>query len=222
MHDMSYREMVSMMQMDDTARFGMVLVERLEWRRADDAIIDWDAQAWYGGDYNKVFFKTEGERVDGRTENARAELLWDRIFARRWSVQLGAREDFAAGPSRTWAAIGVKGLAPYWFEIDAALYVGDAGRTAARIRVDYDLLLTQRCVLRAEMEGNLYGQADRELNISSGLNDLEVGLRLRYEFRREIAPYLGVAWRYSSFVELPIDGASSNDIQFLAGLRIWF
>ncbi|MGH8264375.1 MAG: copper resistance protein B, partial [Steroidobacterales bacterium] len=120
MPDMPHHEMVEMMEMDDTTRVGMVLVDRFEWRTGTDAnAAHWDAHAWYGDDYNKVWFKTEGERVQGRTDDARAELLWDRIVGRWWSLQAGAREDFGTGPPRTWAAIGVHGLAPQWFDIEA-------------------------------------------------------------------------------------------------------
>src|SRR6267378_8115411 len=135
MPDMPYREMVKMMGMDDTAPIGMVLLDRLEWRGGAGADAGaWDGYAWYGGDYNKLWCKTEGERTRGRTEDARAELLWDRIVTRWWSLQLGARQDFGAGPPRRWAAIGVQGLAPQWFDIEATIYAGDGGRTAARPR----------------------------------------------------------------------------------------
>jgi copper resistance protein B len=221
---MPYKAMTGMMQMDDTAQVGKVLVDQFEWLAHSNAAV-WDAQAWYGDDYNKVWIKTEGERTPGRTQDARVELTWDRIVARWWSVQAGARHDFGEGPPRTWAAIGVEGLAPYWFDVEATFYVAEAGRTAVRLKAEYDLLFTQRLILQPQAEANLYGRDDRERNLGSGISDLEVGLRLRYEIRREIAPYLGLTWqkrfgRTADFARAA--GEDSNDVRIAAGIRFWF
>ena len=224
--NMSYRHMADMMQMDDKAHFGQVLLDQLEWRRTDggDAAV-WEGLGWYGSDYNKLFVKTEGERVRGSTEDARVDVLWDHIISRWWSLQAGGRQDFGEGPSRTWAAIGVQGLAPYWFDVEATAYVGEGGRTAARLKAEYDLLITQRLILQPEAEANLYGKSDPERQIGSGLSDLDIGLRMRYEFRRELAPYLGVAWtrRFGPTANLVrAAGGEASDIQFVAGVRLWF
>ena len=226
MHEMSYPEMTRMMEMNDAAALGMLLVDQLEWRDGDGSNGPaWDAQAWYGTDYNKLWFKTEGVRVDSATEDARAELLWDRIFSRWWSAQAGVRHDFGSGPSREWLALGVEGLAPYFFEIEATAYVGDAGRTAARFRAEYELLFTQRLVLQPELEVNAYGKDDPQRQIGAGVSDLQLGLRLRYEIRREFAPYLGVAWfrRLGKTADLVRDsGQDPSLLQVVAGLRFWF
>ena len=223
---MSYRQMAEMMTMDDRARVGKVMLDRLDWRNANgDSLLEWDGAAWYGGDYNKLWFKSEGERRDGTTEDVRSELLWDRVISRWWSTQTGLRQDSGTGPSRTWAAFGVQGLAPYFFEVEATAYVGDGGRTAARVSSEYDLLLTQRLVLQPEAEINLYGKDDPERRIGSGVSDLQVGLRLRYEIRREFAPYVGLVWsrRFGRSADLArAAGDDPNDLQLLAGLRIWF
>jgi copper resistance protein B len=218
MGDMGYREMAAMMQMDDTARTAKVLLDQLEWRNlAEGNATIWDAQGWYGGDSNKVGLKTQGERVGGRTQNAHADLLWDHVFARRWSVQAGARQDFGEGPARTWAALGVQGLAPYWFDTEATLYVGEQGRTAVRLKAECELLFTQRLILQPEGEANLYGKPDPARHLGSGLSDLEIGLRLRYEVRRETAPYVGVVWS-----QLRASGGDVSDERLVAGLRAWF
>ncbi len=226
MPDMPYGEMVEMMKMDDTARIGMVLIDRFEWRDAASAnAAAWDGQAWYGGDYNKAWFKTEGERVRGRTQDARAELLWDHVVARWWSLQAGARQDFSSGRPRTWAAVGVQGLAPQWFDIEATLYIGDSGRTAARFQVEYELLFTQRLILQPELEMNLYGKGDPQRGLGSGLSDLELGLRLRYEFRREFAPYIGLLWSraFGDTADLRrAEGEDISDTRVVAGFRVWF
>jgi copper resistance protein B len=225
MQGMSYREMTRMMDMNDAAAFGQLLADQFEWRTGDGAQGPaWDVQGWYGGDYNKAWVKTEGVRLGSVTEDARAELLWDRIFSRWWSSQLGVRHDFGNGPSRDWLALGVEGLAPYFFQIEATAYVGDAGRTAARLRTEYELLLTQRLLLQPEFEVNAYGKDDPERAIGAGFSDLQLGLRLRYEIRRECAPYLGVAWfrRLGKTADLAREaGQDPSVLQFVAGIRFW-
>lgn len=223
MGQMSKERMIELMQMEDDASFAMVRLDQLEWRADDDAKA-WGIQAWYGGDYQKLWFKTEGEHTAG-DEHGRAELLWDRIVSRWWSVQAGVRQDFGAGPSRTWAAFGVHGLAPYFFEIEAGLYVGEQGRTAARISVEYDMLLTQRLILQPQLELDAYGRDDIENGIGSGLSNVQIGLRLRYELRREIAPYVGVHWvrRLGDTADLAqTAGGDESDASIVIGLRAWF
>lgn len=225
MGDMSKERMIELMQMEDDAPFGMVLIDQLEWSEVDNAdVVALDGQAWYGTDYNKLWLKVEGERVDSEAE-ARTELLWDRIFKRWWSVQAGVRHDWSEGTSRTWAAFGVQGLAPYWFEVEATAYVGEEGRTAARFSGEYELLLTQRLILQPEIEFNLYGKDDPENGIGSGFSDAEFALRLRYEFRREFAPYVGIVWTraFGNTADIArAEGHDTDDLQFVAGLRAWF
>jgi copper resistance protein B len=226
MGDLPHAQTAAMMQMNDRERTGTLLFDQLEWRNtAEGNALAWDAKGWYGGDINKVWLKTEGERVAGTTQNARADLLWDHIFARWWSVQAGGRQDFGAGPGRTWAAIGVQGLAPYWFDTEATFYVGEQGRTAVRLKTEYELLFTQRLILQSEGEANLYGKADPARQLGSGLSDLEIGLRLRYEVRREFAPYIGVVWsrQFGGTADrVRQSGGEPSDVQFVAGVRAWF
>jgi copper resistance protein B len=228
---MSYREMAETMQMDDTARFGRVLFDRLEWRDGDtgEGRGTWDGQAWYGGDYDKLWIKSEGKYVstghDKGIRDADVELLWSRFISPWWNLQAGGRQDFGPGQSRTWLAVGVEGLAPQWFETEATFYASDQGRTAARLKAQYDLLLTQRLVLQPFAEANLYGHSDRQRQIGSGLSDLEVSIRLRYELRREFAPYIGVVWlrRFGETADLVrAAGAEASDLELAVGLRIWF
>lgn len=225
MGDMSEEEMAEMMDMDDTAPFGMVAFDQLEWRDTDggDALF-WDGRAWFGNDYDKALLKTEGERFDGDYEGS-AELLWDHVISRWWSLQGGVAHDFGEGPSRTWAAFGVQGLAPYWFEVEALAYVGEEGRTAANFSAEYEMFLTQRWVLQPKAELQLYGKDDPANGIGSGFSDAEVGLRLRYEIRREFAPYFGVVWsrKFGNTADLAREhGDDADELQFVAGLRVWF
>jgi copper resistance protein B len=223
--DMSEERMIELMEMEDNAPFGMILLDQLEWREVDneDAQV-WELQAWYGTDYNKIWFETEGDRAGGE-EEGRVELMWDRIISPWWSLQGGVRQDFGEGPSRTWADIGIQGLAPYFFEVDAALYFGEQGRTAARFSGEYDMLLTQRLILQPEIEFELYGKDDPENGIGSGLSNMEAGLRLRYEIRREFAPYIGVHWerKFGQTADFArAEGEDESDFLFVAGLRAWF
>lgn len=221
MGDMSEKEMAELMHMDDTAGFGMALFDQLEWRDTDEgSALAWDGRAWYGNDYDKALIKSEGERVDGEYEGD-VELLWDRVVSRWWSLQAGVAHDFGEGPSRTWAAVGVQGLAPYWLEVEATLYVGEEGRTAVSLSSEYEMFLTQRWVLQPKLEMNLYGKDDVENGLGSGLSDAAFGLRLRYEIRREFAPYVGVLWSrlFGDTADLASD---HSDIQVVAGLRAWF
>jgi copper resistance protein B len=225
MGDMSEQAMAEMMGMDDTETFGMALFDQFEWRDADGSnAFAWDGRAWYGDDYDKALLKTEGERI-GDDNAGSAELLWDHVISRWWSLQGGVAHDFGAGPSRTWATFGVQGLAPYWFEVEALMYVGEQGRTAARFSTEYEMFLTQRLVLQPKLELDLYGKDDVANGIGSGLSDAEVGLRLRYEIRREFAPYIGVVWsrQFGATADLVRDrGDDAQDVQFVVGLRAWF
>jgi copper resistance protein B len=190
-----------------------------------DQAVAWSAHAWFGGDRDKLWLRSEGERSDGAIEHADIELLWNHAFAPFWDSQIGLRHDVGRGPDRDWAAFGVQGLAPYWFEVTATAYVGEQGRTAVRAEVDYDLLLTQRLVLQPRIELNAYGKRDPLARIGAGLADAEVGLRLRYEFRREFAPYIGVERRQlfgASADYARADGHHAIDTQWVVGVRFWF
>lgn len=214
------------MEMADDEPYGRVLINELEYTRANgrsgQAI---DAEAWYGGDINKLWLKAEGQRRNGRLDDLRAEALWDRNFATYWSSQLGLRHDTGSGPARNWLAVGVQGLAPYWFETEATVYVGRSGLLAARLGFKYELLFTQKLILQPRLEANFYSKNDEARNIGSGLSDVEVGLRLRYEIRRQFAPYIGVSTRQkfgntATFARRT--GENVRDNKFVAGLRIWF
>jgi copper resistance protein B len=223
MPPMSPAQMAGEMQMDDSASFGMVKFDQFE-QALGESDAAWEGNAWYGGDIDKVWLRSEGEREGGRT-SARTELFWDRAFAPFWDWQLGARADSGYGPARQWLAFGVQGLAPYWFDLQATAYAGVQGRTALRLRAEYEILLTQRLILQPESEANIYGKSDPHRDIGSGVSELDFGLRLRYELRREFAPYIGIVWRQrlgrtGDLVRAA--GRSAFDGQIVAGLRFWF
>ena len=203
-----------------------VLIDQLEWRDGDEAdpyVLE--AQGWIGKDLHKLWIKTDVERVEGETEEAEIQALYSRAIAPFWDVQVGVRQDLKPTPEREWGVIGIQGLAPYFFEIDAALFIGDSGDTAARFSAEYEMMFTQKLVLSPEVSINFYGQNDMHRQTGSGLSDAQAGLRLRYEIRREFAPYIGVNWtkNFGNTAEFVRDhGESTSDTQWVAGVRAWF
>jgi copper resistance protein B len=212
-------------EMNDEMRFGRILFDKLEYAKGDgEHGQNVDAEAWYGNDYNKAWFKAEGERRGGHLQSLRTEALWDRTIATFWSTQLGVRHDSGGGDSRNWLAFGVRGLAPYWFDTEATAY-WSGGRLAARFNLRYELLFTQRLILEPEIEANLYSRSDPARGLGSGLSDLELGLRLRYEIRRQFAPYVGVTWSRNFGGTADYARARGERIkatQAVAGVRLWF
>lgn len=185
----------------------------------------WDAQAWYGGDFDKLWLKSEGERSDGDTENAELQALYSHAISPFFDLQIGARHDFQPQPTRDWLVLGVQGLAPYFFETEATLFIGNEGRSALRLKAQYDLLITQQLILAPEVESNFYSKTDAATGAGSGLSDIEFGLRLRYEFAREFAPYLGVVWthQYGDTADFTrTAGGSTQDVLCVAGLKVWY
>lgn len=212
--------------MNDEARFGRVLVNSVEVASGDgEHGQNLDAEAWYGGDFDKVWLKAEGARRDGRLESLRTEVLWDHAFAPYWSTQVGVRHDTGSGDARNWLAFGVQGLAPYWFETEATAYLRQGGHVGARANVRYQLLFTQRLILEPQLQANVYSHADPEHGTGSGLSDLGLGLRLRYDVRRQFAPYIGVTWQRkfggtAQYAEQ--HGGRRQTLQAVAGVRLWF
>lgn len=211
---------------EDDPLLTKTMINQLEVRNADDSN-PWvlDGQSWIGKDLQKLWFKIDAERTDGETEDAEVQALYSQAVAPYWDIQLGVRKDIKPSPSRTWAVLGIQGLAPYFFEIDTALFIGESGRTALRLNAEYEMLFTQRLILSPELEVNFYGQNDADLGIGSGLSDVEAGLRLRYEIRREFAPYIGVNWTksYGNTADFArIDGKDTDELEWTIGLRAWF
>lgn len=212
---------VSEMMLEDP-RNRLVLLDRLEAHDAPGDPLVWDFDAWFGRTLTRVWIRSEGERRDGDTEHAELELLWGKGFARWWDVVAGARRDFEPSPTETWAAFGVRGLAPYRFDIEATLYVADGGSTAFRFDSEYQILITNRLILEPQLEINWYGRADRLRGVGAGLADAELGLRLRYEIRREVAPYVGLVRERTFGTTADLAAEDRDDTRLVAGIRLWF
>lgn len=213
------------LKLADEHRFWAVMGNRFEYQEDTESIV-YDLQGWYGTTYNRFVMKAEGDIADSTLEESSTDLLWGRALNAYFDTQLGIRFDtYEEGEDRQWLALGIQGLAPYWFELDVTAYMGDDGRTALTAEAEYELLLTQRLILQPRAEVNLLGKDDPENGLGSGLTSLAVGLRLRYEFSRQFAPYIGVEWTsaYGNTADYRQDaGEDKSNTQVLAGLKFWF
>lgn len=203
-----------------------MLFDQVEWRsNSGGTNLNIDTHGWVGRDRDRLWFRAEGDGDSRGVGEAQAHVLLGRQFARWWDVVAGVRQDFEPGPAGTWAAIGVQGLAPYWFEVELTGYIGASGRTHLRAEVEYEMLLTNSLILQPLVEIELYGKSDPERRIGSGLSTTDAGFRLRYEFKREFAPYMGVTWsnKWGSTADFAkTDGKKTGGARLVAGLRFWF
>ncbi len=206
---------------------GSILIDQLEVVTGDGKDgYAWDVQGWYGGDINRLWLKSEGESsFDESPESAEIQALWSHALDPWWNLQTGVRQDFASGPDRTHAVFGVQGLAPYWFEVDSALFLSNKGDLTARFEVEYDQRLTQKLILQPAVELNIAAQDIPELKVGSGLSTAEIGLRLRYQFVPEFAPYIGVQYEraFGDTADFRrAEGDRAGGWNFLIGIRSWF
>lgn len=210
----------------DNEIFHYVLFNRLEASDADEgAAVEWEGQAWVGTDLDRLWLRSEGEQVDGSLESANLEVLYGRSVTPWWDVVAGIRHDFAPGRSQDFLALGVMGLAPYMFEVEATAYLGQSGRSELQVEAEYEMLLTNRLILQPLVEVNVFGKSDPGRGIGSGLGTVEAGLRLRYEIDRRFAPYVGVVHEraFGRTADLRRDaGGHVDDTRAVAGFRIWF
>ncbi len=186
----------------------------------------WDGEAWFGGDINRIVLRTEGEgSSDDGLEAAEVQVLFSHAIARYTDVQFGLRHDFEPGPSRTFATVGFESVFPYWFDVEGALFVSDRGELTGRLEGTYDLRLTQRLILQPQAEVRFSAQDVEVLETGAGLTHTEFGLRLRYEIRREFAPYIGVAFERSFGSTADYARRHGEDVKsttFVAGIRAFF
>ena len=210
--------------MGDRTVYTYVSFDELEYRSGpEERPVEFDALAWIGGDFNRVWVKAQGGRsTRGGTGEAEGQLLYGLVVSPFWDLQAGVRIDThfggAEGNTRGLAVIGIQGLAPLWFEVESALFVSHEGDVSARMQASYDLLLTQRLVMEPELELDIAAQDVPEFGVASGLSAIEVGARIRYEIKRELAPYVGISWeRHSGGSDGP-----EGETSLVAGLRWWY
>jgi copper resistance protein B len=209
--------------MEEGARFHMVRAEIDTARHDGEDILNWDGEAWIGGDRNKLWLKSEGDADGGEVRNGEVQALWSRNVASFWDVQASVRVNFEPDTT-TYLAIGVQGLAPYQFETEATAFVSEDGDVSTRLRQSLDILFTQRLILEPHVELNAYAQDVDARDIGAGLADVEAGLQLRYEFTRKFSPYVDLVHERAlgeTAQRIRRAGGNVGETTVRVGLRFW-
>ena len=221
---------------NDQERRLFTLVDVLEYRprtrgTGSNSDYRWDLEGWYGGDHNRLWFKSEGQRDTAfkADYDVDFQLLYGRFLWKHYDIQVGGRmetQSFRSGNvARGMGVIGLQGIVPYNYEFESALFIDQRGAVSARLSYTKDFLLTQRLILQGRFETNLAIQRVEEFTTGSGLNNLEFGGRVRYEIRREFAPYIGLSFD-RSFGETATlvrrQGGDPSQVRFVVGVRMWF
>jgi copper resistance protein B len=216
-------------QVMDSELHGFALLDRLELAPGRDGTpVAVDATSWLGGDVNRLWVRIEGDQeTESDAGEVEVEALYGRLVSPFWDALVGVRLDHrwgGDGATRAHLALGLEGLAPWWFELEPTLYVSHEGDVSAQLEAEYELLVTQRLVLQPRAELQVAVQDVPEFGVGAGFSVLELGARLRYEIRRELAPYLGVAWhrRLGDTADLArAAGEDASDVSLVVGLRVW-
>lgn len=216
----------------DDAPYSFVLLDLLEYREsAGTGSVRWDGIGWFGGDYNRIWVKSEGTQNlrSGGGGEAEAQLLYGRLITPYFDLQAGGRvaTRWGKGPDRLrgYAVLSVQGMSPYRFEIEPALFLSTKGQISGRLNASYDQLLTQRLILQPRIDASFALQKDEAFGVGNGLTDIEFGVRARYEVRREFAPYIGMAYQQSLGTTRQIlqkSGEKTSQTLIVAGVRFWF
>ncbi len=212
----------------DNKIFAHILLDQFENRtNGPDNELRWDGEAWVGTDMNKLWLRSEGFSNANKVSDGDLEAFYDRPipYMRYFDWQGGMREDIDSYPIRTWAAVGLEGLAPYYFELQPTFYIRDGGHIAGRVTALYDLLITQRLIVQPEAELNFYSKDDPARLVGSGFSDLDTGVRLRYEISRKFGPYVGFAYngKYGNTASYARQAReTTSDPRFVFGLRLWY
>lgn len=213
---------------DDDTIFGHVLFDQLEGRtNGKDTGLRWEGQAWVGTDYNRIWLKSEGSLQNGVVDDGLTWIEYSRPipFLRYFDWQAGVRYDLDSAPGRLWGAVGIEGLAPGFFELEATFFFREAGHLAGRLEASYDLLITNRLIVQPQAELNFYSKNDRPRAIGSGFSEIDTGLRLRYEISRKFAPYVGITYtgQFGDTRRFVRDeGELVDDVRFVFGVRVWY
>jgi len=206
--------------MGDDPLFAKLTIDELEYQDNDEKNIAWDTNFWIGYDLDKLYFYTEGEKPKDGTTQSENQLVYSRAIAPYWDIQFGVGYDKTEEDSQTWGVVALQGLAPYFFETRGALLIGDSGNVGLRLEAEYEALLTQKLILTPSIATDLYSKDNLSMGLGKGLSNITAGARLRYEIRREFAPYVGVEW--SKNFGNTADTSPLDEGYAVAGVRVWF
>jgi len=206
--------------MGDDPLYTKVTIDELEYQDNDEKNVAWATNAWIGYDLDKIYIYSEGEKPKDGSVESENQLVYSKAIAPYWDVQFGVGYDKTATDSQTWGVIALQGLAPYFFETRGALLIGDNGNLGLRLEAEYEALLTQKLILTPSISADLYSKDNLTMGLGKGLSNLTTGMRLRYEIKREFAPYLGVEW--SRNFGNTADLAPLDEGYVVAGVRVWF
>ncbi|MEQ9560651.1 MAG: copper resistance protein B [Rhodospirillales bacterium] len=211
----------------DDAIYWQFQVDQLEYRAGNGAdVVAWDANAWIGNDDHRLAFKSEGENPVGkRLEKAELQFLYRRPVSTFFDLNAGIRHDLRPDPDRTYGVVGLQGLAKQFVETDANLFLSETGDLSARLEAEVDWRLTQRLILQPTAEINVAFSEDRRIHSGAGINTIEAGLRLKYEIRREFAPYVGLHYERKVGATANFardDGEDTDNLRLVAGVSFWF
>lgn len=211
----------------DQLPVSMVLVDQAEFISGNEGDgFSWSAQIANGGDNDKLWLRSQGLKISGERLDpyTGAEALWWHAYSPFWGRTLGVRQDIGRG-AHTWLALGIEGLAPYWFDVELTGYVSDGGHFSARVKASYDMLLTNRLIMTPSMESNIFSKKQKDRQLGGGISNLELGLRVRYEIKRKFAPYVGFVWERSFGDTADFKRAAGDPVterRFVAGVRLWW
>jgi copper resistance protein B len=200
--------------------YTKVTMDTLELQNNEEKALSWDANVWIGHDINKLYLYSEGEKPKDESVGSETQLVYSRAIASYWDVQFGVGYDKTDVADKTWGVVALSGLAPYFFETRAALLVGDDGNIGLRVDLEYEALLTQKLILTPSLESEFYSKDAQDIGLGKGLSSLVLGARLRYEIRREFAPYIGVEW--SKNFGNTEKFSAVDEVYAVAGVRFWF
>lgn len=213
---------------DDPLLFGLN-ADELERRNSFDSSNDdstsWEVQAWAGHDFHKLWLMSEGKRVDGTTEQHEISLLYGQAISTYWDAMVGWRKDVDPNPNRSWLQLGIKGTTPFFIETSSYLFIGEQGRTGLRLEGEKEWLLTQRWHLMPKAELNFHGHNDTPTLTGSGLSEMELSLRLAYQVRRELSPYIGIYWerKFGNTADFHrTAGENTSDTTVVLGIKAWY
>lgn len=216
----------------DRATLGFLLFDNTEFQRAGGpAALRWDTFGWRGGDVHRFWFKSEGRIATETSVGSEFEVqaLYGKLISPFFDLQGGVRLDqrlrSGSDPARVYAVLGLQGLSPYRFDVEPTLFLSHKGQVSGRLTATYDVLFSQRLILQPRFETNVAVRADEEIGIGAGWNDAELGVRLRYEVRREFAPYVGLTWKESFGATHRLTtqvGGDPSHVVVAVGARAWF